>query len=159
MTNKEYILKLFDVSADQLGVPFVKTTPTKLQSWATKKEPPFIALINNLPRDTEKNDLRNNIYSYQCVFMICGSTKKDPTIESKISVDVDLEVLADRFVDFVEKGEKVLDVTNASGEELFRGTTFNGMAYALNFTISLPNMNDLCVDWCNDSTKRIDCND
>ena len=124
MTNKQYIIKLFSKASDQLGVPFVKTTPTKLQSWATKQEPPFIALINNLPRDTEKNDLRNNIYAYECVFMICGSTKKDPSIEDKINLDVDLETLADRFTFFVERGEKVLDVTNINGEELFRGTTF-----------------------------------
>ena len=159
MSSKKFALKLFEKSSQSLGIEYVKTTPTKLQSWATKKEPPFIALVNNLPRSTEKNDVRNNIYSYNCVFVILGSVKKDPTIEDKTNLDIDLEGIADRFLNNIDKNENVLSITNANGEELFRGTSFAGVSYGLTFTITLADMNDYCDDWCNNSTKEIDCND
>ena len=96
MTSLEYIYKLFEVSAYQLGVEYTKTTPTKLQSWATKVKPPFIALLG-LTESIETNDVNNNIITYDCSFVVCGSTEKDPTNEEKIQLEVETDKILKRF--------------------------------------------------------------
>ena len=157
MTSLEYILKLFSKSAHELGIDYVKTTPTKLQSWATKQEPPFIALLG-LSESIEINRIQNNIITYDCTFVFCGSAKKDPTIEDKIKYEVELDKIAKRFIWFVKMNE-VVTMENISLEEIFRSTTYNGVGRGLTFSITLPDMNDYCVDWCNESTKDIRCDD
>jgi len=158
LSPKEYVLKLFSKSAEQLQVPFVKTSPTNLQSWATKNEAPFIALVNSMPRSGELNDMRNEILSYDCVFIVCATNSKTPTIEEKIKLNNEVEKLADRFKWFVKRNEHVT-LSNINGEELFRGASYRGVAYALDFTITLADSTNYCDDWCNDTTKEISCND
>ncbi len=157
MTSLEYVYKLFEVSADQLGVDYVKTTPTKLQSWATKRNPPFIALLG-FGESIETNDLNNNIISYECSFVVCGSSPKDPTNEEKLKLEIETDKILKRFLWFIKKNEDTV-VTDITAEEIFRGSTFNGVGRGLGFTISIADKIDYCIDWCNDSTKRIDCDD
>ena len=155
MTSLEYILKLFSVSAEQLDVEYTKTTPTKLQSWATKNEPPFIALLG-LTESIEVNDVQNNIINYDCTFVACVSAKKDPTNDEKIQNEVEADKLVKRFLWYVKRNEKVT-IDNINSEELFRGSSFNGVGRGFTFSISLADMVDYCDDWCNESTKVIDC--
>jgi len=157
MTTLEYTLKLFKTASDQLGVPFVKTTPTNLQNWATKNEPPFIALIG-LSESVEKNDAQASIISYDCTFVVCATSSKTPTIEEKIQTEIEVDKLTKRFTWFVNRNEKV-SLTSESLEELFRGASYRGVARGLTFTLTLPDMLDYCDDWCNESTVKIDCND
>ena len=155
MTTLEYTLKLFNKAAEQLEIDFVKTTPTKLQTWATQNEPPFIALIG-LSESIEKNDLQNNIITYDCTFLLCVKSEKDPTNEEKIQAEVESDILAKRFLWFVKRNEKAT-IESESLEEIFRGSSFNGVGRGITFTITLPDMNDYCDDWCNDSTVKLDC--
>lgn len=157
MTSLQYIYKLFEVSATQLGVEYVKTTPTKLQSWATKKEPPFIAFLD-LSEVINTNQLNNNIISYSCSFVVCGSTRKDPTNEEKTNLEIETDRILKRFLWFIKRNQ-VTETTNITAEEIFRGYSFHGVGRGLGFTITLADMNNYCDDWCNDSTKEIDCND
>tara|TARA_R110002049_G_scaffold97189_1_gene237093 strand:+ start:762 stop:1235 length:474 start_codon:yes stop_codon:yes gene_type:complete len=157
MTSLEYIYKLFDVSSAQLGVDYVKTTPTKLQSWATKHNPPFIALLS-LSESIELNDVNNNIINYDCAFVFCASSSKDPTNEERINTEVEVDQLVKRFLWFVKRNQKVT-VSNISAEETFRGSSFNGLGRGLSFNLSMADMVDYCSDWCNTSTENLDCNE
>ena len=156
MTSLEYIYKLFEVSANQLGLPYIKTTPTSLQTWAVKQEPPFIACVGVGPEDIETNDVNNNILSYPCTFVITSSAIKDPTNDEKIQLEVESDKLLKRFLWFVKRNEETT-VTDISAEELFRGSSFNGVGRGLSFTIEIADKNDYCDDWCNENTKVINC--
>jgi hypothetical protein len=157
MTSLEYIYKLFEVSTAQLGLDYTKTTPTKLQSWATKKAPPFAALLG-LNESIELNDVQNNIINYDCTFVFCASSPKDPTNEEKMKTEIEVDKLVKRFLWYVKRNEKI-QLSNINAEEIFRGSTFNGVGRGLSFNISIQDLNDYCDDFCNESTKVIDCND
>lgn len=156
MTSLEYLYKLFETSARQLGLDYVKTTPTNLQTWATDKEPPFVALLG-LSEAIEINSLQNNILSYDCTFVFCGTSNPTPTIEEKIQLEVEVDKILKRFLWFVKRNETVIELTSINAEELFRGFSFHGVGRGLTFTISLPDLNDYCDDFCNESTKELEC--
>ena len=157
MTSLEYIYKLFEVSASQLGVDYVKTTPTKLQSWATKKTPPFIALLG-FSESIETTVLNNNLISYECSFVICGSAPKDPTNEQKIKLEIETEKILKRFLWFIKSNEDT-ETTAITASEIFRGSTFNGVGRGLGLTITIADKVDYCDLFCNDSTTQINCDD
>lgn len=157
MTSLEYIYKLFKISSDNLGVDYVKTTPTKLQSWATKNNPPFIALLD-LSESIDVNDVQNNIINYDCSFVLCVSSPKDPTNEEKIKAEIESDKLIKSFLYFIKQNEKV-EISNIQANETFRGSTFNGVGRGLSFNIVMPDLNDYCDIFCIKNTTKINCDD
>ena len=153
-SSLEYIYKLFEKSAENLGVKYIKTTPTKLQSYANNNKPPFISLVG-INEITNDND---NLVSYDCSFVMCASSDKDPSNEDQIKLEIEADKLTKRFIWYVRRNEKS-EIEAINQNQLFRGSGFNGVGIGLSFSISVLDMNSYCDDWCNDTTKRLDCED
>ena len=99
MTSLEYILKLFEVSAKQLHIDYVKETPTRLQKWATKNNPPFIALVS-LNTTGSLNDAQNNLITFDLSFVVVANVERDPSTAQKQQSEIEANRIALRFLRF-----------------------------------------------------------
>ena len=156
LTSLEYILKLFEVSAKQLKIDYVKETPTRLQKWATKNKPPYIALVNRTD-SAINNDARNKIKTYVCSFVFITSNKRDMSNDEYIKNLLEAEKLSDDFIELVDMNEDV-DKLTCTKDELFRYSSDLGSGVGLNLTLEIGDKTNYCDLFCNDSTKNIDCN-
>jgi len=157
MTSLEYILKLFSTSAQVLGVPFIKTTPKKLQHWAEKNKPPFIALLD-LAETNEK--VRNNyLPSYNLAFVCVAASIKDANEEQITQSQIDADKLCKEFRYLIDSN-RLVNTTSFDSEELFRDGVYLGVGKGFTMSIQLPDLNDYCVLDCNTETQDIrDCNE
>ena len=156
MTSLEYILKLFEVSAKQLHIDYVKETPTRLQKWASKNKPPFIALLD-LNTTGALNDAQNNLITYDVSFVVVSDNKRDPSTEEKEEIEKEANRIALQFLYLVKQNQD----TNVNGwtmSEFFRDGSYLGIGKGLTINITIGDQQDYCDLFCNDSTKIIDCN-
>jgi hypothetical protein len=155
LTSLEYILKLFQVSADQLHIDYVKETPTRLQNWSTKNKPPYIAFINRTD-SAVNNDAYVKIKTYVCDFVVITSNERDMTNDKYISNLIDAENLSDSFVEFIDKNEDVQNLTFTK-DELFRDSSYLGSGVGLSVTFSIVDKKNYCDIFCNTQTEKLDC--
>jgi hypothetical protein len=156
LTSLEYILKLFEVSAEQLHIDYVKETPTRLQKWATKNKPPFVGLID-LTSTGALNDVQNNLITFDVSFVFVVSNERDPSTESKNTAEKEASKLALTFLQFVKNNEDVT-VNGFTMSEFFRDNSYIGTGKGLSINLTLGDKDSYCDIFCNDSTKNIDCN-
>ena len=156
MTSLEFILKLFEVSADQLNIDYVKETPTRLQKWATKKKPPFVALVD-LSETGENNDVQSNRITYDVSFVFVANLNKDPSTEQKIQAEVEADKLAKQFLWFVKRNVDVT-VNGFTMSEFFRDNSYLGLGKGLGINLTVTDKQDYCDIYCNTQTENIDCN-
>ena len=156
MTSLEYILKLFEVSAKQLHIDYVEETPTRLQKWATKNKPPFIALVNESP-SFEINDDQKVLDSFDMNIVFIADNIKDPSTKQLKIIKQSAYRLGKEFFKLVNKNQDIT-LSNVLLNKEFRSSSFLGIGYGATFTISIGDQQDYCDIFCNDSTKTIDCN-
>ena len=157
MTSLEYILKLFEVSAKQLHIDYVKETPTRFQKWAAKNKPPYIALLGRTETATT-NNVNTRVKTYVCNFIVITSNKRDLSNEDLIKNNTYADELADKFSEFIGKNRDIFDF-NYTKSEIFREGSFVGTGVGIDITFSIVDKNKYCDIFCNDSTKIIDCDD
>ncbi len=156
MTSLEYILRLFEVSADQLHIDYVEETPTRLQKWATKNKPPFIALVGN-DISASFNPGQSSIDTFNTSLVFIADNIRDPSTYQLNKIKRSAFNLAKEFIRLVNKNEDIT-LTNINYSELFRDSSYLGIGYGVNFSISIGDTQNYCDLFCNDSTKVIDCN-
>lgn len=156
MTSLEYILRLFEVSADQLHIDYVKETPTRLQKWASKNKPPFIALLD-LNTTGNLNDAQNNLITFAASFVVVSDVERDPSTAQKQQSEIDANKIALRFLNLVKKNEDT-QVNGFSMSDFFRDGSYLGIGKGMTLNITIGDKDDYCDLFCNDSTKSIDCN-
>lgn len=155
MTSLEYILKLFSTSAQVLSVPFIKTTPKKLQHWAEKNKPPFIALLDL----SESNDkVRNNyLPTYNLAFVCVVASIKDANEEQIIRAQIEADKLSKEFRYLIDSN-RFVNTLSYDSEELFRDGVYLGVGKGFTMSIQLPDLNDYCDLFCNTETENLnDC--
>ena len=157
MTSLEYILKLFEVSAKQLHIDYVKETPTRLQEWATKNKPPFASLIS-LNETGDTNDANNNLITYDVSFVFVADLKRDPSTEEKQKAEIEADKLAKQFLWFVKRNYDV-KVNSFGMSEFFRDNSYLGLGKGLSINLTIGDRQDYCDIFCNTQTETIDCND
>ena len=156
MTSLEYILKLFEVSAKQLHIDYVKETPTRFQKWATKNKPPFVGLLN-LSSTGALNDVQNNFITYDVSFVFVVSNERDPSTEEKIKAEKEASKLALTFLQFVKNNQDIT-VNGFTMSEFFRDNSYLGTGKGMSINLTIGDRDNYCDIFCNDSTKIIDCN-
>jgi hypothetical protein len=156
MTSLEYILKLFEVSAKQLHIDYVKETPTRLQKWATKNNPPFIALVS-LNTTGSLNDAQNNLITFDLSFVVVANVERDPSTAEKQQSEIEANRIALRFLDLVKKNEDT-QVNGFTMAEIFRDNSYLGTGKGMTLNITIGDRDDYCDLFCNESTNIIDCN-
>ena len=157
MTSLEYILKLFEVSAKQLHIDYVKETPTRLQEWATKNKPPFASLIS-LNETEDTNDANNNLITYDVSFVFVADLKRDPSTEEKQKAEIEADKLAKQFLWFVKRNYDV-KVNSFGMSEFFRDNSYLGLGKGLSINLTIGDRQDYCDIFCNTQTETIDCKD
>lgn len=157
MTSLEYILKLFEVSAKQLHIDYVKETPTRLQEWATKNKPPFASLIS-LNETGDTNDANNNLITYDVSFVFVADLKRDPSTEEKQKAEIEADKLAKQFLWFVKRNYDV-KVNSFGMSEFFRDNSYLGLGKGLSINLTIGDRQDYCDIFCNTQTETIDCKD
>ena len=156
MTSLEYILKLFEVSAKQLHIDYVKETPTRLQKWATKNKPPYIALVS-LNTTGSLNDAQNNLITFDLSFVVVANVERDPSTAQKQQSEIEANRIALRFLDLVKKNEDT-QVNGFTMAEIFRDNSYLGTGKGMTMNITIGDRDDYCDLFCNESTNIIDCN-
>ncbi len=157
MTSLEYILKLFEVSAKQLHIDYVKETPTRLQKWAKKNKPPFASLIS-LNETGDTNDANNNLITYDVSFVFVADLKRDPSTEEKQKAEIEADKLAKQFLWFVKRNYDV-KVNSFGMSEFFRDNSYLGLGKGLSINLTIGDRQDYCDIFCNTQTETIDCKD
>jgi hypothetical protein len=156
MTSLEYLLKLLGTSAEALGVPFVKTTPTRLQSWTVENEPPFIALVGVSESNSKIQGSNNLLPSFDLAFVSIVASELDPTDEQITLQQIEADKLIKSFRFLIDKNEYA-SIDSFSLEELFRDGSYLGTGKGFTMTLTLPDLNDYCDLSCNTSTNKIEC--
>ena len=156
MSSLEYLLKLLSTSADVLGIPFIKTTPARLQSWTVENEPPFIALVGVTESNTKLNNSTNMLPSFDLAFVSVVASELDPTDEQITQQQIEADKLAKSFRYLISKN-KYASIDSFSLEELFRDGSYLGIGKGFTMTLTLPDLNDYCDLDCNTSTEDIKC--
>ena len=157
MTSLEYILKLFEVSAKQLRIDYVKETPTRLQKWAMKNKPPFVGLIN-LAETGGLNDAQRNLITYDASFVFVANLDRDPSSQDKQKAEIEADKLAKDFLWFVKRNVDVT-VNGFTMSEFFRDNSYLGLGKGMTINVTLGDRSDYCDIFCNTQTETIDCND
>lgn len=161
MTSEEYLLELFKVSADQLGCPYTKTTPERLQHWSIElNNNSFIALLG-MEQSATVNKYQSDLISYDLTFIAALETNEILTedIESNEKVNYwqkEVTKLASRFIQFIQRNENIT-MTSYSLEEFFKDGRFLGVGKGISMTIEMPDLDDYCNDFCNKQTEKLDC--
>ena len=149
-------MKLLSTSADVLGIPFIKTTPARLQSWTVENEPPFIALVGVTESNTKLNNSTNMLPSFDLAFVSVVASELDPTDEQITQQQIEADKLAKSFRYLISKN-KYASIDSFSLEELFRDGSYLGIGKGFTMTLTLPDLNDYCDLDCNTSTEDIKC--
>jgi len=157
LTSLEYILKLFEVSAKQLHIDYVKETPTRLQKWASKNKPPFVGLVS-LSETGDLNDAQRNLITYDASFVFVANVERDPSAEQKQKAEIQADKLAKDFLWFVKRNVDVT-VNGFTMSEFFRDGSYIGLGKGLTINLSIGDQNTYCDIFCNTQTEIIDCND
>jgi hypothetical protein len=155
LTSLEYILKLFEVSAKQLHIDYVKETPTRLQKWATNNKPPFVALVN-LSSTGALNDAQNNLITYDCSFVFVADNDRDPSTEDKNKAEKEASRLALNFLQFVKQNQDIT-LNGFTMSEFFRDGSYLGTGKGMSINLTIGDQDNYCDIFCNESTKSIGC--
>ena len=141
MSSLKYILDLFDKSADSLKVPYIKTTPKRLQHWAEKNKPPFIALIDLEEIDSK---VRNNyLVSFNLGFLCAVASLKDPTDEIITKEQVEADILVKKFRRLIDNDPKI-NTTAFASSEVYRGGVYLGVGKGFTMSLEMADLNDYC---------------
>ena len=156
MSSLEYLLKLLNTSADVLGIPFIKTTPARLQSWTVENEPPFIALVGVTESNSKIVNTSNMLPSFDLAFVSVVASELDPTDDQITQKQIEADKLAKNFRFLIDKN-KYASIDSFSLEELFRDGSYLGIGKGFTMTVTLPDLQDYCDLDCNTSTENIEC--
>tara|TARA_R110002020_G_scaffold238832_1_gene451372 strand:+ start:1971 stop:2456 length:486 start_codon:yes stop_codon:yes gene_type:complete len=161
MTTLNYILDLFKVASNQLGCPYVKSTPERLHTWSIdNNHNTFIALLND-DESTTVIPNQANSKSYDLNFVVCvETTKLDPTnndsFEKIEEYEIQVNELAERFIQLLEQNDKVT-LNDYTLNKAIQRENFLGIGKVLDLTLTISDTNLLCDIFKNEQTKNIGC--
>ena len=146
MSSKTYLKDLFQKSADSLKIPYIKTTPKRLQHWGEKNKPPFIALLTV---DQSAVKIRNNnLFTFTLGFVCAYDSLKDPTNEQIQAAQDKSILIVEEFIGLIEDDPKPR-VTSSSFEEAYREGVYLGVGTRFTITLVIGDLSDRCKKRCN----------
>ncbi len=145
MSSKKYLKDLFEKSANSLKIPYIKTTPKRLQHWGEKNKPPFIALIT-VDHSAVKIK-NNNLFTFTFGFVCAYDSLKDPTNQQiQDAQDKSISIVED-FIYLIENDPKP-KVTASSYQESYREGVYLGVGTAFTITLVIGDLSDRCKKGC-----------
>lgn len=157
MTDSEYISKLFNLSAEQMGLPYVKTTAERLQKWSIdSNNKTFISLLEYSIDKTTSNSQADSVV-FNLGLTACVETTdiypEDNFTNEKVEYyQQQCDKIIGRFCNFVRKNERVNGLTY-SISEVFKDPNYLGIGRVFTMTVDMQSVEDYCDDFHNEQTK------
>ena len=157
MTASKYISDLFSLACDQLGCPYVKTTPERLQQWSIdENHKTFIALLG-LTQNITTSRSQNNIVQHDVTLVGCVETTNVNPEDNLYNNEVEYyqqqcDELIGRFIYLVEKNTNVIELTYTI-EEAFKDPQYLGVGRGVTMSITMNDTLDVCDLFLNEQTK------
>ena len=154
MNNYEFLNDLFTKSAAALGCSFIKTTASRVESYANKTAGPFFALIKL--EESKSRGVESSLVSFDCSLIFIRETALDPTDEELNKALGESSDLCNRFANMADKSPSV-EILSLSLSELFRSGGYAGLGKAFTFTLSMADRTNYCIDKDDNRTRDLSC--
>ena len=155
LSTFDYVNKLLKVAADALEIQYTKQTPTSLQNWCRENTGVFVA---NVGMTESRSPINNNLdfltFSVSLYFVV--SRDYEVTEEDKLRQESEARDLASKYI-YLLKKNKYCTVQNNGFDLIFREGGYLGLGIAGTVTISLPDRESNCDEFCNTSTIDVEC--
>ena len=155
LSTFDYVNKLLKVAADALEIQYTKQTPTSLQNWCRENTGVFVA---NVGMTESRSPINNNLdfltFSVSLYFVV--SRDYEVTEEQKLRQESEARDLASKYI-YLLKKNKYCTVQNNGFDLIFREGGYLGLGIAGTVTISLPDLESNCDEFCNTSTIDVEC--
>ena len=155
LSTFDYVNKLLKVAADALEIQYTKQTPTSLQNWCRENTGVFVA---NVGMTESRSPINNNLdfltFSVSLYFVV--SRDYEVTEEDKLRQESEARDLASKYI-YLLKKNKYCTVQNNGFDLIFREGGYLGLGIAGTVSISLPDRDSNCDEFCNTSTIDVEC--
>lgn len=155
LSTFDYVNKLLKVAADALEIQYTKQTPTSLQNWCRDNSGVFVA---NVGITESRSPINNNLdfltFSVNLYFVV--SRDYEVTEEQKLKQESEARDLASKYI-YLLKKNKYCTVQNNGFDLIFREGGYLGLGIAGTVSISLPDRDSNCDEFCNTSTIDVEC--
>lgn len=158
MTTREYINELFKVAANQMGMPYVRTVPERLQDWSiNSNHKTFIALLD-VDTTTNISFSQNDSNTANLTLVsVVETTNVNPennyTDEEVEYYKGEVSRNIKNFVNLIAKNINVNSITYSTSEdEVFKDPRFLGIGLGFEMTLELSDTDDSCDFFGNTQT-------
>jgi hypothetical protein len=155
LSTFDYVNKLLKVAADALEIQYTKQTPTSLQNWCRDNSGVFVA---NVGMTESRSPINTNLdfltFSVSLYFVV--SRDYEVTEEDKLRQESDARDLASKYI-YLLKKNKYCTVQNNGFDLIFREGGYLGLGIAGTVSVSLPDRDSNCDEFCNNMTVDVEC--
>ncbi len=161
MTTRQYINELFEVAAKQMGIPYVRTVPERLQEWSIDgNHKTFIALLD-VDTSTTVSFSQNNSNTADLTLVSVVETENVNPENNYTNEDVEyykgiVSKNISSFVGLIAKNINVNSITYTTSEdEVFKDPKFLGIGLAFEMSIEVSDTDESCDFFGNTQTETI----
>jgi hypothetical protein len=158
MTTREYINELFKVATNQMGMPYIRTVPERLQEWSIdNNHKTFIALLD-VDTTTNISFAQNDSNTANLTLVSVVETTNVNPENNYSNEEVEYykgEVSRNikNFVNLIAKNINVNAITYSTSEdEVFKDPRFLGIGLGFEMTLELSDTDDSCDFFGNTQT-------
>ena len=161
MTARQYINELFEVTAKQMGIPYVRTVAERLQEWSIDgNHKTFIALLD-MDTSTTVSFSQSDVNEVNLTLVAVVETENVNPENNYTNEEVEYyKGLVSKniynFVQLVAKNINVNTITYTTSEdEVFKDPKFLGIGLAFEMSIQVSDTIDTCDFFGNTQTETI----
>ena len=161
MTARQYINELFEVTAKQMGIPYVRTVAERLQEWSIDgNHKTFIALLD-MDTSTTVSFSQSDVNEVNLTLVAVIETENVNPENNYTNEEVEYyKGLVSKniynFVQLVAKNINVNTITYTTSEdEVFKDPKFLGIGLAFEMSIQVSDTIDTCDFFGNTQTETI----
>ena len=158
MTTREYINELFKVATNQMGMPYIRTVPERLQEWSIdNNHKTFIALLD-VDTTTNISFAQNDSNTANLTLVSVVETTNVNPENNYSNEEVEYykgEVSRNikNFINLIAKNINVNAITYSTSEdEVFKDPRFLGIGLGFEMTLELSDTDDSCDFFGNTQT-------
>ena len=161
MTARQYINELFEVTAKQMGIPYVRTVAERLQEWSIDgNHKTFIALLD-MDTSTTVSFSQSDVNEVNLTLVAVVETENVNPENNYTNEEVEYYkgLVSKNIYNFVQLVAKNINVNTivytTSEDEVFKDPKFLGIGLAFEMSIQVLDTIDTCDFFGNTQTENI----
>jgi len=161
MTARQYINELFEVTAKQMGIPYVRTVAERLQEWSIDgNHKTFIALLD-MDTSTTVSFSQSDVNEVNLTLVAVIETENVNPENNYTNEEVEYYkgLVSKNIYNFVQLVAKNINVNTivytTSEDEVFKDPKFLGIGLAFEMSIQVSDTIDTCDFFGNTQTENI----